>query len=169
MPTILILLVLTAFTLLGGYFFSKEDTTTAVATPTPITTTKTDEIIPGNTTNIREPGITEGDADSGNSLYNFKDGEYTADTTYVAPGRASHTVGLKLTIVDDIVTATTISFGGDKVDASSNFQNKFATAYQAEIIGKKLSDIELSRVAGASLTTEAFNKAKAQVATQAQM
>mgnify|MGYP000950687822 CR=1 FL=1 len=59
-------------------------------------------------------------------------------------------MAVTLTLKGDIVTASSITYGGDKVGESSQYQNRFMNAYQAQVIGKKLDSIKLSRVSGAS-------------------
>ncbi len=98
----------------------------------------------------------------------YKDGSYTVNTGYRAPGNANHTMAVTFTVKNDIVTATSIVYGGDKVDQSSNYQSRFGNTYQSQVIGKKLDGIKLSRVGGASLTSNAFNDAVAKVKVAAQ-
>jgi hypothetical protein len=93
----------------------------------------------------------------------YTNGAHTVNTAYTAPGNANHTMAVTLTLKDDIVTASSITFGGDKVGESSKYQNRFMSAYQSQVIGKKLDAIKLSRVGGASLTTGGFNDAIAKV------
>ncbi len=68
-----------------------------------------------------------------------------------------------LTLKGDVVTASSIVYGGDKVGESTKYQNRFMAAYESQVIGKKLDSIKLSRVGGASLTTNGFNDALAKV------
>ncbi len=93
----------------------------------------------------------------------YADGSYTVNSGYTAPGNANHTMAVTLTLKNDVVTATSIVYDGDKVEQSSNYQSRFGNAYQAQIIGKKLDAVKLSRVGGASLTTGGFNDAIAKV------
>lgn len=99
----------------------------------------------------------------------FKNGTYTASAAYVAPGRANHTVNLTLTIANDVVTESNITYTGDTVETSTSYQKRFSNAYKAEVVGKSLEGISLARVGGASLTSGAFNKAVAEVKTKAQI
>jgi len=93
----------------------------------------------------------------------YINGTHTVNTSYRVPNGASHTVAVTLTLEDDVVTASQITFGGDKVAISTGFQDKFLATYEAEVIGKKLASISLSRVGGASLTSNSFNDALAKV------
>ncbi len=152
---------------LGSYFLRPEDTTTST---TELSTTvdeadgETVEIEPGDNASEasipNEPGDSPFEADT-ESVYT--DGTHAVVANYQAPNKANHIVSVSLTLENDVVTASTLAFSGDQVDTSKGFQGKFAAAYEAQIIGKKLDDIKLSRVGGASLTTGAFNDAIAQV------
>jgi hypothetical protein len=107
------------------------------------------------------PVNTEATAEPASSVYN--NGSYDINTSYLAPNRANHTVAVSFTLTNDVVTAAKISFGGDEVATSKGYQNKFVAAYESQVIGKKLDNIKLSRVGGASLTSNAFNDAIAKV------
>jgi hypothetical protein len=98
----------------------------------------------------------------------YKNGTYTVSTSYNAPGRSTHSVDATITIKDDIITASNVGFGGDNVNTSTEYQNKFSKGYQTQVIGKNIGTVSLSRVGGASLTTNAFNKALAEVKVSAQ-
>ncbi len=97
----------------------------------------------------------------------YKNGVYEVTTTYIAPGRSSHNVSARFIIENDIVTLADIDFSGENVKTSTEWQAKFTAKYQAEVIGKKVDAISLSRIGGASLTTNAYNKALAEVKSSA--
>ena len=48
------------------------------------------------------------------------------------------------------------------------FQGEFASGIQAQVVGKKLDELKVSKVAGSSLTSGGFNRAVADIKTQAQ-
>ena len=97
----------------------------------------------------------------------YADGAHAATAPYTAPNNARHNVAVTLTLKDDVVTAANVTYSGDKVETSSNYQSRFSNAYQAQVIGKKLDSIQLSRVGGASLTSNAFNAAVSQIKSSA--
>lgn len=97
----------------------------------------------------------------------YKDGTYTITASYTAPSRTTHDVTTTLKIVNDVVTESQVNFSGEKAETSSNYQSRFSQNYKSEVVGKKLDNITLARVGGASLTTGAFNKALVQVKAQA--
>jgi hypothetical protein len=82
--------------------------------------------------------------------------------TYLTPARTSHKIDVSLTLEDGIVTAADVVYDNGEGFSNPN-QERFDGAYQAEVIGKPLSEISLSRVGGASLTSAAFNEAVAEI------
>lgn len=90
---------------------------------------------------------------------------YTENVSYLTPARTEHKMAVGLTIAAGVVTDASIVY--DEGDGFSNpNQERFDGAYKAEVIGKPLSEISLSRVGGASLTSEAFNDAVAKIQAQ---
>lgn len=87
----------------------------------------------------------------------YKNGSYTATGTYSTPG-GNESVTVTVTIADDKIAAieTTGSATGGN---SKQYQSQFLSGYKAEVIGKAIEEISLSRVAGSSLTSGGFNRA----------
>ena len=87
----------------------------------------------------------------------YQDGTYATDVTYQTPKRDEYGVNVSLTLTKDIVTDAKITYsnGAEKDPNAARFE----AAYKAEVIGKDIDTINLSRVGGASLTTTAFNNA----------
>ena len=107
-------------------------------------------------------------AATADTAFTYTDGTYDATANYVTPGRSSHDVNVTLTVADDTITNASVTFTGDDNRTSTGWQSKFAAAYQTQVVGKKIDDVSLTRVGGASLTTGAFNKALAEVKASAQ-
>lgn len=87
----------------------------------------------------------------------YKDGSYTATGTYSTPG-GNESVTVTVTLAGDKITAieTTGSATGGN---SKQYQSQFLSGYKAEVIGKAIEEVSLSRVAGSSLTSGGFNRA----------
>ena len=96
----------------------------------------------------------------------YKNGTYSADGSYMTPeGQVSINVTVKL--ANDIITdANVTSVSGDRT--SQRYQAKFISGYKQYVIGKNITDVQLSRVSGSSLTPEGFNNALATIKSQAQ-
>jgi hypothetical protein len=88
---------------------------------------------------------------------------YTASVSYLTPSRTSHDMEVTLIINSNgIVEDASIVY--DNGDGFSNgHQERFDNNYRSLVVGQSLETIDLATVAGASLTTEAFNEAVAKV------
>ncbi len=161
MPIMLIIVgVLAAFGV-GAYLFTNQSPTV-----TPVTTTETPMATPATATT---PDITTETADTTTDASDYTDGTYTASATYMTPKRTEHTVAISLTLVNDIITESTIQFDDKAAGETSNDnQARFADAYTTLVVGQSLDTVSLARVGGASLTSTAWNEAKAKIAAEAQ-
>jgi hypothetical protein len=104
-------------------------------------------------------------ADSGSSSSSYKDGTYSADGTYQAPS-GTETITVTLTIASDAVTKVTIGTHATDPNAKQ-YQTMFANGISSQVVGKALSDLSVTRVAGSSLTSNGFKAAVAKIETQA--
>jgi hypothetical protein len=75
-------------------------------------------------------------------------------------------MAVTLTVASGVVTDAAITYDGQSSGFSNPNHERFDAAYKAEVIGKNLSEVSLSRVGGASLTSKAFNDAVAKIAAQ---
>jgi hypothetical protein len=94
-----------------------------------------------------------------------KTGQFTASVDYRVPAPELNKISVTLTLDNDVVKAVTVNNVANS-PASKQYESHFLPAYQAEVIGKKLSAVSLSRVGGASLTSNAFNAAVKAIAEQ---
>lgn len=103
------------------------------------------------------PSNTSSSSTSSNQTTVYRDGTYTASKVYNVP-HAQNTIDVTITVEGEIVTA--ISVNDDYTDhESAEYISSFESAIKSKVVGKKLADISLSRVGGASLTTSAFSSA----------
>lgn len=96
----------------------------------------------------------------------YKDGTYTADGQYYVP-HGFEDIKVTLTVKNNTVTDSQI-VNSESNYTSAQFQENFASEYKSYVVGKKLTDINLSYVAGASDTTNGFDDALNQIRQQAQ-
>jgi hypothetical protein len=96
----------------------------------------------------------------------FVDGSYTVEASYFTPRRTEHLMDITLTLENGIVTDASIIWDGDVTPKTPN-HIAFDEAYKAEVVGQPINEIYLSRVGGASLTSEAFNEAVQEIQTEA--
>lgn len=87
----------------------------------------------------------------------YADGTYTATGEYTAPSGKEH-VDVELTLEGDTVTAVTVTPTATDRQAAG-FQQQFADGIAAEVVGKDIDTLNVSRVAGSSLTSGGFNAA----------
>ncbi|MFJ4168574.1 hypothetical protein ACIPY3_03590 [Paenarthrobacter sp. NPDC089714] len=95
----------------------------------------------------------------------YKDGTYSADGTYTSPN-GQETVGVELTLAGDKVSAVNITTHPSNPN-TRKFQGEFASGIAAQIVGKDIDELNVSKVAGSSLTSGGFNDAVQQIKSQA--
>lgn len=114
-----------------------------------------------STENPTASNSTNNDAQTGQadttSVRTFKDGTYTATGSYSTPG-GRESVTVTVTLKSDIVTEVNTTGSATRGD-SAEYQSAFLSGYKSQVVGKSISSISLSRVAGSSLTSDGFNKA----------
>jgi len=101
-------------------------------------------------------------ADSGST---YKDGTYTADGSYQTPETVEK-ITVALTVAQDTVTKVEVT-GDPQASETKHYQSQFIGGIAAQVVGKKLDDISVSRVSGSSLTSKGFNQALATIRTEA--
>lgn len=95
----------------------------------------------------------------------YTNGQYQTIATYRSPG-GTDKLGVSLTITNDVVSDANVTNMASN-ETSERYEDSFINSYRSYVVGKKLSELKLDRVSGASLTTEAFNDAVAQIKVQA--
>lgn len=100
---------------------------------------------------------------SSGSLY--QDGRYSADGTYVSPN-GTETVGVELTLASGTVTAVNITQHPSNPN-TRKFQGEFSSGIAAQVVGKSIDELNVSKVAGSSLTSGGFNQALEKIKAEA--
>lgn len=111
-------------------------------------------------------------ADSGDSSASnadtsasYTDGTYTAEGSYTSPA-GQESVQVELTLEGDTVTAVTVTPEADDPQALG-FQKKFASGIADVVVGQDIDTLNVSRVAGSSLTSGGFNAALETIKSEA--
>ena len=121
---------------------------------------KTDGKASGDTADDGDATKNRADANSATSdkqdTGNYADGDYSINGQYGPVGE--DTIDVHLTVKDQNVTAVKI-VGHPFTSISKKHQNDFAKAVPDAVVGKPLKDLKVDKLAGASWTSEAFNKA----------
>ena len=90
--------------------------------------------------------------------------KYTSHVNYNVPEEKVETIHVGITLKGGVIEDISFSYDKPKEDGSAynlgNFEKALATA---NLIGKKLDEVSLSRLGGASLTTNAFMKAVTEI------
>ena len=106
------------------------------------------------------------DTGSGSSASGeYADGTYTADGSYQTPETVEE-ISVTLTIADGLVTDVEVT-GDPQARESEQYQGQFIDGISDEVVGKSLDEIDVSKVAGSSLTSGGFNKAVDAIKEQA--
>ncbi|MET4640034.1 FMN-binding protein [Mycetocola sp. 2940] len=95
----------------------------------------------------------------------YQDGEYTAEGSYVSPG-GPESVTVTLTLEDSTITALEVTGSGGTPNAKK-FQGEFIEGIDEIAVGKNIDELDVSRVAGSSLTSGGFNNALEQIRADA--
>ena len=90
----------------------------------------------------------------------FQNGTYEASGTYGNPGGQS-SIDVTMTIADNVVTD--LQLEPEAVGTSLQYQKQFIGGAAAEVVGKSLGEINVSKVSGSSLTSQGFNQALEQI------
>jgi len=128
---------------------------------TPATPAPTSDSTSGASTT---PSGTASTLASSGSVY--QDGTYSADGTYVSPN-GTETVGVELTLASGTVTAVNITQHPSNPN-TRKFQGEFAGGIAAQVVGKSIDELNVSKVAGSSLTSGGFNQALDKIKAEAQ-
>jgi hypothetical protein len=165
MPIIIFIAAIALATLGGAMYFKSPDTPLAEPNESGISNMLDDA---EDAAEQMEQGIGGGTEETTPtpvraSLY--QNGAYTKTGTYRSPaGNESFT--MSVTLADGVVASVTFT-GAATNPTSVSFQDAFAAEYSDAVVGKNLSDIDLTVVNGASLTTAGFMDALAAVKTDA--
>lgn len=97
----------------------------------------------------------------------FRDGTYSSRGSYVTHV-GDKFITVTLTLKDNVVTDSTVVNEADD-PISVKMQNVFIDGYKEFVVGKKISDIHLSKISGSSLTPIGFNDALEKIKEQAKI
>ncbi|MHA7262648.1 hypothetical protein ACX80W_05515 [Arthrobacter sp. TMN-37] len=97
----------------------------------------------------------------------YEDGEFTQVGSYVSPG-GTEEIGVTLTLEKDVVTAVATEPMPSNPTAKL-YQARFSGGIQEEIVGKKLDELKVDKVAGSSLTSGGFAEATDLIKSEARL
>jgi uncharacterized protein with FMN-binding domain len=96
----------------------------------------------------------------------YADGNYNLTTDYMSPG-GKDSLGVAVTLANGVITDVSVqNMANDRT--SKGYQDRFIGGIKSAVVGKSIDNLKLGVVSGASLATNAFNKALTEIRSQAQ-
>ncbi|MFX3636769.1 MAG: S-layer homology domain-containing protein [Candidatus Pristimantibacillus sp.] len=138
---------------------------------------KQNHFINGKPGNLFDPKGTTTRADFATVLMNLRsrwamknapfyaDGEYTATGQY---GSLPSSITVNVTLVDDLITSVEVTPHATN-PTSLDLQWRFAKAVPAVVVGKRIDEVQVGRLAGSSGTPDGFNAAIQKIKEQAKL
>jgi uncharacterized protein with FMN-binding domain len=112
---------------------------------------------PSDPTDVSAPPVSTNGA-------GYRNGSYTVRGVY---GGAPSYITVTMTLSSGTITAVTVTPMPINNDTSRGYQERFAAAVPGAVIGKRLADVEVGKLAGASGCADGFNDALTKIRRQA--
>lgn len=96
----------------------------------------------------------------------MRDGIYTTIGNYISPG-GQEELGVTLTLSNGVITDAEVEVMATR-PISKAMQEDFAANYKTSVVGKNISDLQLGKISGSSLSPQGFNDALEKIKQQAQ-
>ena len=110
-----------------------------------------------STSNSGTSSSASSEASSAASAATYKDGTYSATISYSVP-HGTNSLVAKVTVANNKVTD--LSVDNDYADNESGmYIDSFESAIKSAVVGQDIGTLSLSRIGGATLTTQAFDDA----------
>jgi uncharacterized protein with FMN-binding domain len=122
----------------------------------------------GESSNGAETGTddsTASESSGGDATATYADGTYTADGSYQTPETVEK-ITVTLTLAEGVVTDVEVT-GDPQAPETEQYQGQFIDGIGEVVEGKSLDELNVSRVAGSSLTSGGFNDAVESIKEQA--
>jgi uncharacterized protein with FMN-binding domain len=104
-------------------------------------------------------------APSGSATADVKDGSYTATGHYQSPAGDS-VIAVTVTLKRGTITAVKV-IPKTANPTAQQYESQFASGVGAVAVGRKIAGLQVGAVSGSSLTSQGFEKALAQIQTEA--
>lgn len=93
------------------------------------------------------------------------DGTYSAEGTYSSPD-GQEEIAVTITVKSNLITAVSVQ-SVESNGEGQQYQARFASEISSAVVGKELASLQVSTVAGASLTSNGFNSALEAIRSEA--
>ena len=110
-------------------------------------------------------GSATSQSSGGDAAGSYEDGTYTAEGSYQTPETVEQ-ITVTLTLADGVVTEVEVT-GDPQAPETERYQGQFIDGIGDEVVGKPIDELNVSRVAGSSLTSGGFNDAVESIKEQA--
>ncbi len=131
----------------GGTFYLVQQNNSPASSGSTTTT---------DTTSSSASATSSTDANS-TSSGTYTDGSYDAEANFQTPDGVD-AITVNVTLKDGIITSVNADTQSNSRE-SQQYDDAFLARYQGEVEGKTIDEVQLRRVAGASLTSNGFNDA----------
>ncbi len=101
----------------------------------------------------------------GDAAATYADGTYTAEGSYQTPETVEQ-ISVTLTLADGVVTDVEVT-GDPQAPETEQYQGQFIDGIADEVEGKSIDELNVSRVAGSSLTSGGVHDAVESIKEQA--
>lgn len=121
--------------------------------------------------NTQSPGTvsstTNSPLSSSPAAIQYKDGTYIAEGVYVTP-HGNQQIKVQLSLYHDVISDSIVTLEATD-EESSQYQSDFIANYKQYVTGKKISDLQLTKVSMSSLTPIGFMNAVQSIESQAKI
>lgn len=97
----------------------------------------------------------------------YKDGEYSSEGEYTSPG-GEETIDVTVTLKDGIVEDAEVVANATR-PISKKMQGIFVAEYKDQVVGKKIDELNLTKVSSSSLAPKGFNDAIEKIKAEAKV
>jgi uncharacterized protein with FMN-binding domain len=102
---------------------------------------------------------------AGATTASYKDGTYSADGAYSSPD-GQEEIAVTVTVKNDVVTAVNVT-AVESNGQGARYQAQFESGISSIAVGTSLASLNVTNVAGSSLTSQGFNAAIASIRNKA--
>ena len=114
-----------------------------------------------NQTDVGGTSVSSGTSTTSSTTTNanasYKDGTYNASADFQTPDGIDG-ITVKVTLANNVITSISADTQATSRE-SQQYDDAFLSSYKSEVVGKNVGEVQLNRTAGASLTSDGFNKA----------
>ncbi|MFS0883767.1 FMN-binding protein [Aeromicrobium sp. 179-A 4D2 NHS] len=120
------------------------------------------------TPSVTDAPTASSSAPAGGATGTFTAGEYEATGEYTTPDGRTQSIEVEVDLAADGTITALDADGQAEGGNSEQFQKKFESGIDEQVVGRKITELDVDKVSGSSLTSGGFNDAIDQIIGQAQ-